>query len=1321
MDGWRAGLLAWLAGVLLALAPVILGVFSLRRLERAARRETASSWLDLLRQLLTRLGCKRRVVLLKAAQRRMPMTWGVLRPKVLLPEESQEWPEERRGVVLLHELAHAKRCDYLTHLVARLVCALYWFNPLVWLAARRMVAERERACDDIVLRHGAKPADYAGQVLEISAGLSPGWLAGAGGIAMARPSNLESRLCAILDAKRNRAAVTRWAVLSALLLLTALLVPLAMLKAAPPGGSANPATTGGINSNQERQINQVIQIAGRPPDVSVPAFTNGGASSNVIAADVDEIVNARGKYDAEPTIQRIVSYGDAAVPILTNGLANTNMSDSYKFALVRCLCRIGTETSLKPVREILQNSPRGQTLWTAIREYPTNRDVEVLPQLIRLEDPASEPLATFWATERLREMIRRQPSVAGVIIASLDDDEKRWQFSWNLGNIIAEESGHANRWGIFGSSDPNTQVAQRNSIWRAWWERNKNKSIEEWKAEALVISATIPMHITAPTNSQPALSSQNPQSDWGEATNGLRTRLVAEKRQFRAGEPINIHIEVTNTSDRTIYFQGPSAPYFDGSLIVLDAEGKTPPFIGEPIQVMARETIVAPGQTLQLKPFDLTERRYLGRPGLYSVQLPAEPFPMRMPNFSMRGLPLSGRLAFEVVADAAADAGGDPIGRLLPLLPEGWSLANMAGRMARLRPGNNREEVQEGRELMLYSGNIRSVDGKVIWLWLTDQPAAERAAGPGDTTPASEYLGQAGRLHIYINVDANALKGWPTAKEDILRALQNGPGGEPRANPAPANESHGSQPGEGPSANPQLAAPKPGEGGSAIRNPQLGWGEPVEGFQVRLRAPADAGAGEAWPRLLVDITNQGPGRFVSTTNSFTWQLQVDGHWYVSKDNDSKVTWGSDGLAHIWGGVAMLLDLVPGQAWTNLPLDLDSPWRLAGPEEVTTQRFSSWVMSYPDNPLMKLPPGKHTVRVAVVAGPMVRAVSNPVEIEIANSANSETRSTNSSQFPAASSSANSQFAIRNPQSAAAPARIPKSPETILAELRNILPEDWTCQLDLNPGPIQGPIIALVTNPLFRIDFTNLNILIRDDAGSFTLPRPIHPHPYLRLYFLPLSEKARLDRGTNAFWGRTVIGVGETPDYFVATSTRDINSGRTSTVMERSIAPMGRALQRYFGKFADEKTGDVLGLEAVASDGLTTGIGITGQVVDDQTGKPIKEFHLEWSAADPNQPGGDLVLQRNIPGDYFGGRFGSQFRLLGSVWSMVEYFQGGQSRSDYDTYFETGQKVWPRIRADGYLTEPVTPEPVVWPAKLTNLMIRLKRAGESAPPAAQPGSP
>ena len=111
MDWSRAGLLAWLAGVLQTLTPPALGVLNLHRLERSARRETASSWLDLPGKLLTRLGFNCRVALLKAAQRRMPMTWGVLHPKVLLLEESREWPPDRCGVVLLHELVHAQRCE----------------------------------------------------------------------------------------------------------------------------------------------------------------------------------------------------------------------------------------------------------------------------------------------------------------------------------------------------------------------------------------------------------------------------------------------------------------------------------------------------------------------------------------------------------------------------------------------------------------------------------------------------------------------------------------------------------------------------------------------------------------------------------------------------------------------------------------------------------------------------------------------------------------------------------------------------------------------------------------------------------------------------------------------------------------------------------------------------------------------------------------------------------------------------------------------------------------------------------------------------------
>jgi beta-lactamase regulating signal transducer with metallopeptidase domain/tetratricopeptide (TPR) repeat protein len=194
----------WFFGAALGLISVLLGHIRLTRLGRQGCRLETPDWALLLRQACDTLRLRRQVRLWQAADNPMPLTWGWWRPVVLLPAEATHWPAPRRRVVLLHELAHVKRWDCLTQTVARIVRALYWVNPLVWLATRRMCVERERACDDLVLDGGCKASDYATQLVEIAQTYRH--IPQVAAIAMARSSQIKGRIAAIVDASRARRA-----------------------------------------------------------------------------------------------------------------------------------------------------------------------------------------------------------------------------------------------------------------------------------------------------------------------------------------------------------------------------------------------------------------------------------------------------------------------------------------------------------------------------------------------------------------------------------------------------------------------------------------------------------------------------------------------------------------------------------------------------------------------------------------------------------------------------------------------------------------------------------------------------------------------------------------------------------------------------------------------------------------------------------------------------------------------------------------------------------------------------------------------------------
>jgi beta-lactamase regulating signal transducer with metallopeptidase domain/Leucine-rich repeat (LRR) protein len=225
-------LMTWAAGALVFFALTVLGLLSLGRLKKRSRFVTEKSWCSQVEQLSRDLGLRRPVDILLSTQQLMPMVWGLFRIKVLLPTGATDWDSNRRRFVLLHELAHARRWDYLTHLLTRLACALHWFNPLIWIAAQCMAVERERACDDLVLNSGSEPMDYAEELLNVVAGLRRPTSLGAAAIAMAQPSKLESRLKAILDITTSRRRLTRTCMGACLLATVCLVLPLASLRPA---------------------------------------------------------------------------------------------------------------------------------------------------------------------------------------------------------------------------------------------------------------------------------------------------------------------------------------------------------------------------------------------------------------------------------------------------------------------------------------------------------------------------------------------------------------------------------------------------------------------------------------------------------------------------------------------------------------------------------------------------------------------------------------------------------------------------------------------------------------------------------------------------------------------------------------------------------------------------------------------------------------------------------------------------------------------------------------------------------------------------------
>ena len=221
----------WACGMLFALLRILVSIHLAKNLLRNASAEIAELWTTACRNFARKLRVvPPRLAVCEAVS--VPMVVGIFRPTILLPKEYAEWTDTERDGVLLHELTHLKRRDPLGLLVSRLVVAIYWFHPFVRMVVKQLQLEREGACDDAVLLHGEEPQGYATFLLKLAAG-KPATPLPALGLAMSETNPVEERIDAVLDTKKPRTPMrrfARWAtlvVLAVIIFVTALFSPVA--------------------------------------------------------------------------------------------------------------------------------------------------------------------------------------------------------------------------------------------------------------------------------------------------------------------------------------------------------------------------------------------------------------------------------------------------------------------------------------------------------------------------------------------------------------------------------------------------------------------------------------------------------------------------------------------------------------------------------------------------------------------------------------------------------------------------------------------------------------------------------------------------------------------------------------------------------------------------------------------------------------------------------------------------------------------------------------------------------------------------------------
>jgi beta-lactamase regulating signal transducer with metallopeptidase domain len=247
---WLAMMRAvWLAG-----AAVMLGLLALGLVRLRGVRRTGLPWLerrDDAMRVAREAGVNRPVTVMLHERIAAPLTCGWRNPVIVFPADARGWSDGDVHRVLLHELEHVRRGDWMVQLAARAICAIYWFHPLVWTAWRQLSLEAERACDDAVVKSeaGVDCTDYAEQLVLLARRMSDA-PEQQPMVAMASRSDLSARVTALLDQRQRRGRAGLMTFVAAAGAAAVIVMIIGPLRAVAADGtqSAGPVTADGRGS-----------------------------------------------------------------------------------------------------------------------------------------------------------------------------------------------------------------------------------------------------------------------------------------------------------------------------------------------------------------------------------------------------------------------------------------------------------------------------------------------------------------------------------------------------------------------------------------------------------------------------------------------------------------------------------------------------------------------------------------------------------------------------------------------------------------------------------------------------------------------------------------------------------------------------------------------------------------------------------------------------------------------------------------------------------------------------------------------------------------